>query len=238
MGSWKREFASGLILLGPILITLYVVYRITALVTGVTPLVLFDDGTLGGLVAHEPTRSLLVAGLRVVLPLCVVALVTLGAGVLTRTTIGDVFARSVDGLANRVPGLRIVYNASKVTAETTLGEGETLQSAVRVESWDGLQMTAFKTGRVTDDGREVVFIPTSPNISSGFVAEVEPERVTETDEGLEEALTRVLSGGFAEADAPSTTGTAGDANRSDDSSGENGTAVSFDADENEPGPEE
>jgi uncharacterized membrane protein len=61
-------------------------------------------------------------------------------------------------------------------------------------------MTAFKTGKRTKDGREVLFMPTAPNITTGFVMEVESEDITETDERVEEALTRILSAGFAEED--------------------------------------
>jgi uncharacterized membrane protein len=44
----------------------------------------------------------------------------------------------------------------------------------------------------------VLFLPTAPNITTGFVMEVEEDRVEETGERVEEALTRVLSAGFAE----------------------------------------
>lgn len=198
MRSWKRIFASGLVLIGPILVTLYVVYRFSAIVNGITPAALFDDELLRGLIDHEPTRELTVQLLRIVVPLVFFALVAIVVGSLTRTTIGDLFARSIDGVANRVPGLRVVYNASKVAAETTLGEEQALQESVRVTSWDGTEMTAFKTGHITDDGRVVLFVPTAPNISSGFVVEADPDRITETDERIEQALARVLSGGFGD----------------------------------------
>ncbi|MGQ3411087.1 DUF502 domain-containing protein [Natrinema versiforme] len=202
MASWKRVFASGLILLGPILVTLYVVYRAYAIVTGVTPTLVLDETVLSGLIAHEPTRVRVVSVLRLITSLSFFFLVTLAMGVLTRTTIGDLFARSVDGIANRVPGLRVVYNASKVAAETTLGEEQALQEPVRVESWDGVEMTAFKTGQTTADGRVVLFVPTAPNVTSGFVVEAEASRVTETDDSVEEALARMLSGGFGETKRP------------------------------------
>jgi uncharacterized membrane protein len=59
-------------------------------------------------------------------------------------------------------------------------------------------MTAFKTGKTTDDGRDVLFLPTSPNITTGFVIEVESDQYEVTDERVEDALTRVLSAGFGE----------------------------------------
>ncbi|PCR91229.1 DUF502 domain-containing protein [Natrinema ejinorense] len=202
MASWKRTFASGLILIGPILVTLYVVYRAYAIVTGITPTPTFDAAMLAGTIGHEPTRMLIVRLLQITASLSAFLLLTIAVGVLTRTTIGDVFARTVDGIANRVPGLRVVYNASKIAAETTLGTEQALQEPVRVQSWDDVEMPAFKTGHTTDDGRVVLFIPTAPNVSSGFVVEADADRVTETDETVEETLARVLSGGFGESKHP------------------------------------
>ena len=202
MASWKRVFASGLILIGPILVTLYVVYRAYAIVAGITPTAVIDAQTLRGVIAHEPTRAFVAHVLRVGLSLVVFLLVTVVIGSLTRTTVGDLFARSIDAVANRLPGLRVVYNASKIAAETTIGEEQALQEPVRVESWDGKELPAFKTGHTTSDGRAVLFIPTAPNISSGFVVEAEDDRITETDERVDEVLARVLSGGFGESTHP------------------------------------
>ncbi|WP_226480332.1 DUF502 domain-containing protein [Natrinema amylolyticum] len=206
MAPWKRIFASGLILIGPILVTLYVIYRAYAIVTGVTPAVVLEPEMLTGYIGHEPTRVLIVRALQIAVSLSTFLLVTIAIGVLTRTTIGELFARSIDGIANRVPGLRVVYNASKIAAETTIGEDQALQESVSVESWDGTQMPAFKTGHTTNDGRVVLFIPTAPNVSSGFVVEAEADRITETDESVEETLARVLSGGFGESKHPQKTG--------------------------------
>lgn len=205
MRSWKRTFASGLIVIGPILVTLYIVYRVYAVIAGVVPVFVFDGDPLRGLIGHEPTREFAVHLLRVVVPLAVFALAAVVVGSFTRTTIGDIFSKRLDSVANRVPGLRVVYNASKIAAETTLGEEQALQEPVRVESWDGIEMTAFKTGHTTTDGRLVLFIPTAPNVTSGFTVEAEPDRVTETGESVEEALSRVLSGGFGESKHPQRT---------------------------------
>jgi uncharacterized membrane protein len=77
----------------------------------------------------------------------------------------------------------------------TSSSAEELDRPVKIEA-AGLRVTGFKTGNTTDDGREVIFVPTSPNITSGYVVDVEPERVQPTNESVEEALTRVLSAGF------------------------------------------
>jgi uncharacterized membrane protein len=179
MGSWKRDFASGLIILTPLLVTLFVVVWI------------FNQ--LAGLPVPVDNPAA-----RVALTLAVFVLLVFAIGYLMRTAFGAVFESTLDSLINRLPGLRVVYNASKMAVETALGGTENLQAPVKVETWNGMRMTAFKTGQKTDDGRDLLFLPTAPNITTGFVIEVEPDDYTETDETLEDALTRVLSAGFGE----------------------------------------
>ena len=181
MATWKRDFASGLIVLLPILVTLYVVYWLLSRLAGLAP-------------ATEPLGPWASALLMVV----VFALLVMAVGYLMRTALGTLVEGYIDLLFNRLPGLRIIYNASKMAVETALTGTGDLQAPVRVTVWDGMRMTAFKTGKHTADGRDILFLPTSPNITTGFVIEVEPDEYVEVDETVEEALTRVLSAGFGE----------------------------------------
>lgn len=185
MSSWKRDFASGLVVLLPILVTLYVIYWLFMLLSRLS------------LVATQIEDPVLAVGLTLV----VFVLVVFSVGYLMRTAVGGIVEAVIDDLMNRLPVLRIVYNASKMAVETVLsgGAGE-FQKPVKVEPWKGMRMTAFKTGKTADDGREVVFLPTAPNITTGFVMELDPEDIEESDESVEDALTRVLSAGFGEND--------------------------------------
>ena len=134
----------------------------------------------------------------VVIGIIIFLMLVLSVGYLMRTTAGRLFEQKVDDAMNRVPLVRILYNASKLAVETALTGTDDLQKPVRIEPWPGIRMTAFKTGKRTDDGRDVLFMPTAPNITTGFVMELEPEDVSETNESVEEALTRILSAGFAD----------------------------------------
>ena len=187
MSSWKRDVASGLVVLIPIIVTAYVVAWIYNLVAGLPFLQQIELG--------PPEFTGIV---RVLLTLVVFSLLVLAIGYLMRTALGGFVESVIDDMANRLPGLRIVYNASKMAVETALSGTDELQTPVKLEPWEGMRMTAFKTGRITDDGREVLFMPTSPNITTGFVIEVESEDISETDERVEDALTRILSAGFGE----------------------------------------
>ena len=181
MSAWKRDVASGLIVLAPLLVLLFVANW------------LFDQ------IASLPLFSAIdPAWIRVVIAVVAFAVLVVSVGYLMRTTAGRLFESYLDNAMNRVPLVRVLYNASKLAVETALTGTDELRSPVRLEIWPGVRMTAFNTGRRTDDGREILFVPTSPNITTGFVVEVDPEDVQPTDERVEEALTRVLSAGFAD----------------------------------------
>jgi len=106
--------------------------------------------------------------------MAVFATVVLAVGYFMRTTFGRLAESAVDGAINRIPALRVVYNASKLAIETAVSGTDELQSPVYIETWPGIRMTAFRTGKKTRDGKIVLFMPTAPNITTGFVIEVEP----------------------------------------------------------------
>ncbi|MFO7833560.1 MAG: DUF502 domain-containing protein [Halohasta sp.] len=191
MSTWKRDIASGLVVLLPLGILLFVVNWLYIRIIGLPLIAELDFAELGVPDELVPLTRILVA-------LALIITLILAVGYLMRTTAGRVFEATIDDTINRVPGLRVVYNASKLAVETALSGTDDLQQPVRLEIWNGVRMTAFKTGKETQDGRVVLFMPTAPNITTGFVMEVDPERVEETGEKVEEALTRVLSAGFAE----------------------------------------
>jgi uncharacterized membrane protein len=180
MATWKRDFASGLVVVVPVLVTAFVVAWLYWRLAGIPVLTEFS-----------PTE-------RVVTVLVAFAAGVFAVGYLMRTAVGEFFERQLDELANRLPLVRVVYNASKMAAETAVSGTDELQRPVKLEPWDGLRMTAFKTGKSTEDGRDVLFLPTAPNITTGFVVEVDPGDYEATDESVEDALTRVLSAGFGE----------------------------------------
>jgi uncharacterized membrane protein len=199
MADWKRDVASGLVVVVPIVASFYVIVWLYNAVAGVTPASIVPPDRIAGPVP-ESQAPLVAELLRVGLTLLVFVMFVLAVGYLMRTAVGALFEAAVDDVANRVPGLRVVYNASKMATETALGGADELQSPVKIETWPGMRMTAFKTGKQAPDGRDVLFLPTAPNITTGFVIELESEEYTETDETVEEALTRILSAGFGDAE--------------------------------------
>jgi uncharacterized membrane protein len=191
MSTWKRDVASGLVVLLPIGVLVFLLNWLYDRIIGLPLISNLDVAQLGVPKPVVPLTRILVA-------LVLIVTLILAVGYLMRTTAGRVFESLLDDTINRMPGLRVVYNASKLAVETALSGTDDLQEPVRLETWPGIQMTAFKTGKKTRDGKVVLFMPTAPNITTGFVMEVDEDQFEETGEKVEEALTRVLSAGFAE----------------------------------------
>ena len=200
--SWKRDFASGLIILLPVLVTLYVIAYLYGILADAPLKMVIEQSTLEGLglSAELASKAWLLTFARVMTTLAVFVLLVFSIGYLMRTALGDFVEGQLDDVMNQVPGLRVVYNASKMAVETAVTGTEELQAPVKLEPWNGMRMTGFKTGKTTSDGRDIVFLPTAPNITSGFVIEVHPDDYEETDERVEDALTRILSAGFGDSD--------------------------------------
>lgn len=181
MAEWKRDLGSGLVVLVPLLVTLYAIAWLFSFIAGL-PLV--------GVI-EQPL-------VRVVVTLAVFAGALAVVGTATRTAGGALASGWLDTAINRVPILRVVYNASQLAVETAVSGDAELKEPVKVTTWMGARMTAFKTGKKTDDGRMLLFMPTAPNVTTGYVIEVDPLDVEPTDETIEEAMTRLLSAGFGD----------------------------------------
>ncbi|MFC6905236.1 DUF502 domain-containing protein [Halalkalicoccus tibetensis] len=185
MSEWKRDLGSGLVVLVPLLVTLYATGWLFLLIAGL-PLVGVIEDPLA----------------RVAATIAVFALAVAVVGVATRTAGGALASGWLDTAINRVPILRVVYNASQIAVETAVSGDTDLKEPVKITTWMGARVTAFKTGKTTDDGRLLLFMPTAPNVTTGYVIEVEPETVELTDETVEEAMTRLLSAGFGDKNRP------------------------------------
>jgi len=208
MATWKRDFASGLIVLVPLIVTVIFLAWIYSYLTQIP--IPIESGPA-----------------RVGLSLLIFVLLVFSVGYLMRTAVGAVLESALDDLMNSLPGLRVIYNASKMAVETALSGADELQEPVRLEVWDGIRMTAFKTGNRAPDGREILFLPTAPNITSGYVIEVESDRYIEVEDSVEDALTRLLSAGFGESNGESLTQLLdGDAEKEQVSASELSDAVS------------
>ncbi len=116
-------------------------------------------------------------------------------GKAVRKNIGFRVEKTIDKILGSIPFLGGIYRITKATTETVINGTEELSKPVKIEL-NNVKLTAFKTGNQTEEGREILFLPTSPNITTGLILELKPENIIETNETAEQALTRTLSAGF------------------------------------------
>lgn len=123
-------------------------------------------------------------------------------GWLGSNVVGRRLIEVVESLLERIPFVDTIYGAMKrmIQALSGVGKGEKSQRVVLVEfPHENMKAIAFMTNTLTDlnSGQRLatVYVPTTPNPTSGYMELVPLERITKTDWTMEEALSMILSGG-------------------------------------------
>lgn len=146
-------------------------------------------------------------GLGVVVALVVV----LGTGIVVANLLGRRLVSVGEYLVDQIPLVRTVYTVAKQVMETlTSSQGDAFRRVLLIEyPRRGIWTLAFQTGSGFDEidgltGHEMlsVFVPTTPNPTSGFVLFVRCDEVQELDMSVDEAMRLVISVGVAAPDRP------------------------------------
>jgi uncharacterized membrane protein len=147
---------------------------------------------------HEHTFLYRVAAL-----LVFVGLVT-GVGWLTRLVIGKQLLALTESVIGRVPLLNRIYGFVKDVSNTMFsGKKSAFQKVVLVEfPRPGIYSIGFVTGTTEGEAQDRtketvvnVFIPTTPNPTSGFLVLVPASQVTEMEMSVADGMKMVISGG-------------------------------------------
>ena len=129
-------------------------------------------------------------------------------GALTATLLGRFFVRLNDRVFARLPIIRSLYGTLKQMFETLLSnKAGAFRQVVLVQfPVRGCWAIGFVTGPATGEVQSrianeliSVFVPTSPNPTSGYLLFVQRSELTALDMSVEEALKLVVSGGIASA---------------------------------------
>lgn len=193
MSALRRYIMAGLLVWLPLGVTILVIKMLVDLM----------DSTLLLLPARYQPEQLLgmhIPGLGVI----VAVLVVLSTGIVVANLFGRKLVEGWESLLARIPLVRSVYSAVKQIAETMFSSsGQSFRKVLLVEyPRKGLWTLAFQTG--TDIGeaqqkteKEVVniYVPTTPNPTSGFFIMVPKEDVVELDMSVDEGLRMIISMG-------------------------------------------
>lgn len=141
-----------------------------------------------------------VPGLGVIL----LVLVLLVTGALVSNVAGRWWMKQWDRLITHIPIVKSIYSSVKKVSDTLFSDGgNAFRQALLIQyPRQGVWTIAFQTGtpsgEVADmlDGEHIsVYVPTTPNPTSGFFLVVPRTEVKELDMSVDEALTYVISMG-------------------------------------------
>ena len=191
----RTYFLAGVLITAPVSLTIYMAWLFISFVDRkVTPLI----------PAHYNPETYLPFGLPGLGLLVVFVVLTL-IGALTAGYLGRFVTRIYEGLLARMPVVRSVYSALKQIMETVLAQqSNAFREAVLVEyPRRGMWAIAFITGRtlgevqnLTEQETVNVFLPTTPNPTSGFLLFVPRDDIVPLSMSVEEAIKMVISGGI------------------------------------------
>lgn len=194
----RTAFLSGLILLAPLAVTWFVFSWLIDRVGGAfRPIFFFYlPETLSG----YPGVGLLLDVLTTVL---VLALITL-LGYVSRYVIIHYFARLTERFIDNIPGVNTVYRSVKQIVDTFGAQKRNVFEKVVLTEFPrkGTYAIGFLTNRAqgevqarTEEEVWTIFIPTTPNPTSGFLVLVPREQITLLDMSVGDAMKLVISGG-------------------------------------------
>ncbi|EEW26005.1 DUF502 domain-containing protein [Rhodobacter ferrooxidans] len=205
LGGLRASFLTGLVVVLPVGLTIYLIWTVIGMIDSwILPLVpgpYQPDALMRRF--FGPDYEFPVRGVGVVVFLVFTAVVGwIAKGLIGRSLIGW-----AEGLVDRMPVVRSIYNGLKQIAETVFAQSETnFDKACLVEfPRQGIWAIGFVATKARDELAQkipvdgdvlTVFVATTPNPTSGFLVYVPADRVIMLDMSLEDAAKLIISAGL------------------------------------------
>ena len=201
----RGNFLAGLIVIAPIGLTVWLIWTFVGWIDSwVLPFVPYNyqpDVLVRQWFGEEAKVN--IRGVGVVFFL----LFTILVGWITKGILGRSLLRYGENLVDRMPVVRSIYNGLKQIAETVFSQRETsFDKACLIEYprrgiWAiGFISTNAKgeiaAGIPSDGSKVAVFVPTTPNPTSGFLLFFSRSEIVELDMSVEDAAKLVISAGL------------------------------------------
>ena len=205
ISGFRNSFLTGVVVIAPVGFTVWLVWTVIGWVDGfVLPFVpsQYQPEELLKAILGEDVR-VNIRGLGVVFFLVFTTFI----GWIAKGLLGRTFIRSAENIVNRMPVVRSVYSGVKQIAETVFAQADrSFEKACLIEYprrgiWAiGFISTAAKgeVSKRAGSGQKMqsIFVPTTPNPTSGFLLFFPAEDVIELDMSVEDAAKLVISAGL------------------------------------------
>ena len=203
----RDSFLTGLVVIAPVGLTIWLIWTVVGWIDGwvlpFVPQAYHPDRLIQTLLGLDPSMQINVKGLGVVIFLIFTVIV----GWLAKGIIGRSFIRFAESLVERTPVVRTIYSGIKQISETIFAQSErSFEQACLIEYprrgiWAiGFVSTTAKgeISKRSDPSGEMlsIFVPTTPNPTSGFLLFFPAHDVIMLDMTVEDAAKLVISAGL------------------------------------------
>lgn len=198
--SIRGNIVTGVLVLAPLGAVLVIVVWFWNLVMGLARIVPIEYGPKALLGLEHPFA---VRGFDFVVTVAMLFLILVlvwAVGLISRNYLGKRFFRALSHSVARVPVLRTVYSTLEQLLSTfASGQTKNFRRVVQIEyPRKGLYTLAFVTGE--RDQMLTIYVPTTPNPTSGFYLLVSPDEVKNMGLSVEDALKEIISMGIVHKD--------------------------------------
>ncbi|MHB8911056.1 MAG: DUF502 domain-containing protein [Lysobacter sp.] len=204
--SLQRLFLTGLLTLLPIWLT-WVVVKFVFVMLSDTSLPLVQP-VLENLAASYPHMLawLVDPWVQTALGLLATLLVILLSGVMARRVIGQRLLGWFESLIKRIPFASTIYGSARQLLDILQTKPDGTQRVVLIDfPHTEMKSIGFVTRVLKEHGtgRELaaVYVPTTPNPTSGYLEIVPVEKITPTDWTVDQAMAFIISGGAVAPDS-------------------------------------
>ncbi len=194
----RRRLIAGLLVILPIYVTYFVIKFLIGLLGGIlSPVVEKIIELLEGSPPSNAVEEFVVTTIALILVLVVLYFIGLFAANLAGKFLINVY----EAILSKMPIVKNIYASSKQLIQiVSLPSRETFKRVVIVEyPRAGMKAIAFVTGNIkSKDGTELtsIFIPTTPNPTSGFLLYLPESDIVETNMTIEEGMKLIFSAGI------------------------------------------
>lgn len=197
----RRWFFTGLIVSAPILLTGYLTWIIVGVIDG------YVASFLPANLNPQNYVPFPLPGFGIIIGAVLIILV----GAMATGFVGRSLVKLGENMVGRLPVVRSVYGATKQIMETVMAsQSDAFREAVLIEyPRRGIWAIGFVTGKTRGEVQNMssedlvnVFVPTTPNPTSGFLLFFPRDELITLDMGVEEAVKMVVSGGIVTPDDP------------------------------------
>lgn len=193
----RTNFLTGLVVVAPIGMTLWLIWTITGQIDSWVLPFIPTTFTL------KPYIGIDLRGLGVIIFL----IFTIIVGWLTKGIMGKSLLKLGEDIVDRMPVVRSIYNGLKQLAETVFAQSETSFDKVCIIEYPrkGIYAIAFistttkgEVNRKIPEAEQMisVFLPTTPNPTSGFLLFLPQSDLIELDMTVGDAMKLVISAGL------------------------------------------